>query len=281
MNTIPSRAVLKFALVLLAASLLVTRAGAVDALLLQDTYVDNGTTGGKPYNSNFGTAIDLRVTKSNGRVARTFLKFALATLPAGTTANDIVQARLRLWVNNNSTSTGAITLSPVTTAWDEYTLKDNNSGALTVGLPKLSDLPVTSSPAFISIDITDWVKAWLSGSLANEGIEIEPGAATTLLDLAFDSKESNQTSHEPRLEISLSRIGPMGPLGPIGPPGIAGPVGPAGSNGGTGSAGPAGIPGPSGPSGPVGPPGPAAVWPTRIAPQGDLAMGEFTQGSPP
>jgi hypothetical protein len=24
-----------------------------------------------------------------------------------------------------------------------------------------------------------------------------------------------------------------------------------------------------------------AVWPTRIAPRGELAMGEFTQGSPP
>ena len=48
---------------------------AVEALLLQDTYVDNGTTGGKPYNSNFGSAMDLRVFKGNGKVARAFLKF--------------------------------------------------------------------------------------------------------------------------------------------------------------------------------------------------------------
>ena len=383
MNTLLAP-VFKLALVLFAASLLVTRAGAVEALLLQDTYVDNGTTGGKPYNSNYGTAIDLRVSKSNGRVARTFLKFALATLPAGTHANDIVQARLRLWVNNNSAVTGAITLSPVTAAWDEYILRDNNSGALTVGLPRLSDLPVSSTSSFLSIDITDWVKAWLSGTLLNEGIEIEPGTTTTLLDLSFDSKESNQTSHEPRLEISLSKIGPIGPIGPsgpigpLGPRGIAGPVGPAGPTGPTGptgsqgiagnngakwfslpgppiadlgspsdyylnlangdvwqkvnsssgsvwtlqgnirgvagasgidgaagSAGPTGPPGPAGtlgppgpagingeigpmgpigpigPIGPSGPPGPPAVWPTRVAPQGDLAMGEFTQGSPP
>ena len=284
------------------------QAGAVEALLLQDTYVDNSTTGGKPYNSNYGGAMDLRVFKGNGRVARSFLKFTLATLPPGTNANDVVHARLRLWVNDNSTAAGSITLSPVTTAWDEYVLKENSSGSLTFGIPKLLDLPVNSLSSFVSIDVTDWVKSWLSGTLANEGIQIEPGAATTLMDLAFDSKESNQTSHEPRLEISLSRIGPIGPIGPMGPQGIAGsagapgpagakgdigPIGmtgPQGAPGTPGAIGPAGPPGPAGAPGPTGemgpqglpgPAGPAAVWPTRISPQGDLSMGEFTQGPPP
>jgi Collagen triple helix repeat (20 copies) len=230
-------------------------ASAVEALLLQDTYVDNGRTGGKPYNSNFGSAMDLRVFKGNGRIARAFLKFTLATLPAGTNASDVAQARLRLWINSNSTAAGAITLSPVTTAWDEYLLKDNTSGTLSFGLPKLPELSVSSSNSFISIDVTDWVKAWLNGTLANEGIQIEPGATTTLLDLAFDSKESNQTSHEPRLEVSLSRIGPAGPPGPPGTPeaiGVSGPPGPPGS---TGPVGPAGSPGPPGPQGVAGPSG--------------------------
>jgi hypothetical protein len=281
------------------------RVRGVEALLLQDTYVDNGTTGGKPYNSNFGDAMDLRVFKGNGRVARAFVKFTLATLPPGTSATDIVQARLRLWVNDSSTAAGTITLSPVTSAWDEYTLKDNTSGALTFGNPRLLELPVSSLSTFVSIDVTDWVKAWLGGTLANEGIEIEPGAATTLMDLAFDSKESNQTSHEPRLEVSLSRIGPAGPPGPhgvagptgptgpagakgdVGPVGMTGPQGAAGIPGATGAAGPPGpegIAGPiggTGPQGPSGPAGPPAVWPTRIAPQGDLSMGEFTQGPIP
>jgi hypothetical protein len=42
-----------------------------------------------------------------------------------------------------------------------------------------------------------------------------------------------------------------------------------------------GAQGPAGIDGPPGPPGPAAVWPTRVAPQGDLSMGEFTQGPLP
>jgi hypothetical protein len=269
-KTLPRRAT-AIVFFLFASGFIAPNAGAVEALLLQDTYVDNGTSGDKPppSASNYGSGMDLRVFKGNGRIGRTFLKFSLATLPVGTFGSDVTQARLRFWINNNSTMAGSITLSPVTTAWDEYTLKDNTTGSLTFGSPKLTELPVGSVSDFVSIDVTDWIKAWLNGMLVNEGIVVEASAATSLLDLAFDSKESNQTSHEPRLEISLSKIGPAGPAGPPGVPGVAGTVGAPGATG------------PAGPQGPAGSPGPAAVWPTRILPQGDLAMGEFTQGSRP
>ena len=252
-NTFPRRAAAA-TFVVLFFIVIASHAGAVEALLLQDTYVDNGTTGGKPppNASNYGAGMDLRVFKGNGRLGRTFLKFSLATLPPGTVPSDVAHARLRFWVNGNSTVAGSITLSPVTTAWDEYTLKDNTTAALTFGSPKVPELPVQSVGNFISIDVTDWVKAWLGGNLVNEGIAIEASATTSFLNLAFDSKESNQTSHEPRLEIALSRIGPMGPMGPIGPqgsPGIAGPPGPTGVPGATGSTGP---PGPLGPQGVAG-----------------------------
>jgi hypothetical protein len=378
-KTLPRRAATT-ALIFLATVFITPHAGAIEALLLQDTYVDNGTTGGKPppNGSNYGAAMDLRVFKGNGRIGRTFLKFSLGTLPAGTAASDVTHARLRFWVNGNSTFAGSITLSPVTAAWDEYTLKDTATGSLTFGAPKLSELPVNSVSNFVSIDVTDWVKAWLAGTLVNEGIVVEPSASTTFLNLAFDSKESNQTSHEPRLEIALSKIGPVGPIGPMGSPGPQGVTGPAGPSGNAGAAGPAGPAGPqgiagangtkwlsaagappanagalldqyldlstgdvwqkvsngssllwvlqgnirgtqgpagtegpagvpgatgpqgpigmvgpmgapgpagppgeTGPQGPVGPAGPPGVWPARILPQGDLSMGEFTQGSPP
>jgi hypothetical protein len=199
---------------LLATLFIAPHAGAVEALLLQDTYVDNNTTGGKPppNASNYGSGMDLRVFKGNGRIGRTFLKFSLATLPPGTASSDVTQARLRLWVNSNSTAAGSITLCPVTTRWDEYSLKDNTAGGLTFGEPKLSELPIESMNTFISINVTDWVKAWLDGTLVNEGIEIEPSAATAFLDLAFDSKESERTSHEARLEVSLSKSANVTPI---------------------------------------------------------------------
>ena len=284
-----------------------SRAG--EALLLQDTYVDNGPTGSKPppVNANFGTSNDLRVFRSGTRVGRAFLKFSLATLPPGTTAADVTQARLRLWVNESTTASGAVTLTPVTTSWDELILKDNTSASITFGQPKLSDLAISTVANFVSVDVTDWVKGWLNGTLVNEGFEIEP-SATTAPNLYFDSKESDLTGHEPRLEISLNKTGSAGPTGaqgqqgsagaagpvgpqglqgsqgPAGPAGIAGPggiPGPAGSQGNTGNPGPAGATGAAGAQGSQGPAGPAAAWPTRIEPQGDLSMGEFTQGPTP
>jgi hypothetical protein len=262
---------------------------AVDALLLQDTYVDNGTTGGKPTpnNSNYGSGTDLRIFKGNGRIGRTFLKFSLGTLPPGTAANDVTQARLRFWVNNNTTVLGAITMSPVTSAWDELALKDTSTPGITFGVPKLSDLPINYSTNFVSIDVTDWVKAWLAGTLVNEGFEIEASAGTSTLNLAFDSKESDQTSHEPRLEISLSKIGPPGLAGPQGPQGIsgtAGPPGPIGLTGPAGSQGPAGPPGSQGPMGLVGATGQQGVA-GPIGSKGDkgdagVAGPQGTQGIP-
>src|SRR5437016_3384606 len=166
MTTTLRRRAMTAGLIFQAALFFLPRAGAVEALLLQDTYVDNGSTGGKPppNASNYGSGMDLRVFKGNGRVGRVFLKFSLATLPPGTLASDVSHARLRFWANSNSTVAGSITLTPVTTAWDEYTLKDITTGNLTFGAPILSELPVTSSSNFVSIDVTDWVKAWLSGT---------------------------------------------------------------------------------------------------------------------
>jgi hypothetical protein len=123
-----------------------------------------------------------RVGKNNARTGRTLLKFSLATLPPGTTANDVKQARLVLWVNNSTANLGSITMTPVTSAWDELVLKNSNSFGLTFGSPKIFNLPVAAAANFLSIDVTDWAKAWLNGTLANEGFQIEPGASMTLLE---------------------------------------------------------------------------------------------------
>jgi hypothetical protein len=207
MNASLLRHLTAIAFVLLTGVFVAPQVCAVEALLLQDTYVDNGATGGDPppNTSNYGAGTDLRVFKGNGRLGRTFLKFSIETLPPGTAANDVTQARLRLWVNSNSTAAGSITLSPVTASWDEYPLKDKSARDLTFGEPTLSELPIESMNSFISIDVTTWVKAWLDGTLPNEGISIEPSATTEFIDLFFDSKESDRTSHEARLEISLSK----------------------------------------------------------------------------
>ena len=196
----------RVAIVALSLALIAPQAGAVEALLLQDTYVDNGTDGGNQRNaSNYGSGMDLRVFKGNGRLGRAFLKFSLDTLPTGTNGKDVIQARLRLWVNANTTAAGSISLRPVTIEWDEYKLTGSLANRLAFSEPLLRNLPIDSMNNFVSIDVTPWVKAWLDNKLVNEGIVIEPGTDTDFLDLSFDSKESDQTSHEARLEITLGK----------------------------------------------------------------------------
>lgn len=250
---------------------------AMEALLLQDAYVDNGK-------NNLGSSGDLRVQKNGPQLCRAFLKFSLATLPVGVTASNVTQARLRLWINSSSTTLGSITMTPVISVWDEMTIKNSTANGLTLGSPKITDIPVNSNSDFISIDVTAWVKAWISGTLINEGFEVEAATATTNLNLYFDSKESAATSHEPQLEIQLDSIGPQGPPGPTGPQGpsgVAGSQGPPGLQGPSGPLGPTGAMGPAGTQGPMGPIGPIGPAPTHIQPQGDLSMGEFTQGTSP
>jgi hypothetical protein len=255
--------------VMLAILSAVTKSAAVDGLLLQDGYVDlNRPT------INYGASGDLRVFKSGTGLMRAFLKFSIATLPPGTVAADIKQARLRFWVNGSSATTGAITLTPVTSAWSESTLTNDTSAGLTFGLPKHADLPISATANFVSIDVTDWVRAWLAGTLANEGFQIEASTTSATLNLYFDSKESSQTSHEPQLDITL--VGPAGPEGPQGSPGPQGPQGQQGLTGATGATGAAGPEGPAGTTGPTGATGPQGVQgdPGVVGPQG--APGELS-----
>jgi hypothetical protein len=142
----------------------------------------------------------------------------------------------------------------VTSAWSESTLTNNTSASLTFGLPKHADLPINSTGNFVSIDVTDWVQAWLAGTLANQGFQIETGATSSALNLYFDSKESTQTSHEPQLDIVLA-----GPAGPQGSPGPQGLQGLQGLTGATGAVGQQGLPGASGAAGPAGMQGPQGL----------------------
>jgi hypothetical protein len=86
------------------------------------------------------------------------------------------------------------------------------------------------------------------------------------------------------VKVTFIRNGDKGDTGIAGANGSPGPAGPQGLMGLQGNSGPQGVAGPGGdpgPVGPIGPQGPAGVTPTHIQPQGDLSMGEFTQGQTP
>lgn len=211
----------------------------IEATLAADTTVRNN-----PGQANFGNHQDLVVDS----MSRALLRFTLPTLPPGAT---LQQARLILFTNRVQRS-GSMNVLRVTAPWAEASV--NASSFPSLGDTIAAAVPVTAEQQFLVVDVTPAVAAWLSGA-ANYGLALSPGSNAT--DVQFDSKENQQSSQPPRLELILS--------GPSGAPGPAGPPGPAGTQGPPGPAGAPGAPGITGPPGPAGPAGPQAVDRLRAA----------------
>ena len=253
-------------------------AAAVMARLTDDAHVSTSAP-----TMNFGMSPTLLVQGAAPAVVRTYLRFDLTTLPAGTRGADVSRAVLRLWVSR-VTRGGMFDVHSVRGGWSEESL--TAATAPGQGRDELMGIPVSPRDrnGFVVVDLTELVQEWLDRTLENNGLVLTPNAAGVAVE--FDSKENAGTSHEPQLEITLRGSGAAGPIGPIGPPGPAGPAGargpagppgppgpvgavgpsgPPGAKGADGAAGPAGPRGPAGPSGPAGLAGASVPTPTAVA----------------
>lgn len=218
-------------------------------------------------NTNYGAYTALFVQKGSV-TSRSYVKFNLGTLPTGV---GVSKATLRLYVNQVVTA-GSFDVYQLNTSWSESALTYNNAPAL--GTSATGNHPVAFTTAslnqFIVIDITPLVQGWMNGSIVNNGLAL--ALTTTGGAVAFDSKESIYTSHQPELEIALTGpAGPAGPQGPQGPAGQQGPQGPQGQQGATGPQGPQGQTGATGPQGNTGPQGPVGMTGAQ-GPQGPIGM---------
>jgi hypothetical protein len=202
------RKVLMTTLLLAAAAIgLSVTAGAADCTLTHDAY----TSAANP-NLNTGGSPALTV---DGTGARTFLKFDLANLPAGTAGADVEQAMLRLWVNKVATP-GSFDVVLVTGAWHEYALTHEKAPPLGGVVLKSVMVGAGQERNFLTLDLTAAIRGWLdsapsAGPGLNHGIALVASAGTPGVAVAFDSKENEGTSHEPRLEVIVN--GPPAPSG--------------------------------------------------------------------
>jgi Chaperone of endosialidase len=193
-------------------------------------FADTGTLTDDACIVTQSSTVDVRgpVLVVSGRpVSVAYIRFeATSALPAGTTQDNVAKATLRLYASKVAHGEGGLTVSRVTGEWDETTLTPATVLALT---PEVSGVVVTQAKEFVAIDVTQLVKDWISGSQPNDGLALAADDEDLLV--AFDSKESTATSHQPTLEISLTAEGPAGPPGPQGPEGPAGQTGSAGPQG--------------------------------------------------
>jgi hypothetical protein len=230
--------------------------------------------------ANTGSAGNLFVHGSTTADRNAYIEFSLTPLPAGLTSSNVAIATMKLYVNTVTTA-GTFDVHLVTSAWNEKTITYNT--APTLGTLVTSAVPITASNAggYVVINVNSAVQAWLSGT-SNFGLALVPTSGSAI-NVAFDSKENGNTSHDGQIEVEVVSFGPQGPPGAPGAPGPAGPQGPAGPAGAAGAQGPvgpagpagsagaAGAQGPAGPAGAQGPPGP----PTLNLKQLKLALQQF------
>lgn len=272
--------------VAVAASLFAMSAHALDSPLAADAYITTASPA-----TNFGAQATLNV--GNGALA--LVGFDLSTLPPGTTAAKLVKATLVLYVNRVGIA-GAVEVQVVNSGWGEAAVTNNTAPSLS-GPGTGPSVAVMSAGQYVSLDVTNQVKAWLNGA-PNYGLAITPALSAPLTAIFLDAKENTATGHTARLDLTLADQGPAGPsgatgatgpagtgggvAGPTGPTGAAGPMGPAGATGAAGAAstvpGPAGPLGATGSAGAQGPAGPAGAQ----GPQGPQGMQGFigAQGLP-
>ena len=108
--------------------------------------------------------------------------------------------------------------------------------------PFLLGVPATVSRQFVTVDVTQLVKNWVTGAATNFGVQISAAALASTTAIVLDSKENQTTSHPAFLDVALQSVGPAGPTGPAdatGQQGARGPTGPIGATG-PGTTGPAG-----------------------------------------
>src|SRR6202142_3551996 len=211
-------------------------ASATDAPLVSDAHISSAHPA-----VNFGALTNLAV--GNGNTA--LMQFNLASLPAGTTSGEVAAATLKIYVNRVNTA-GAMDLKPVTGAWSEFAVTFNS--APTMGAVVGSPIAVAQADTVIIVDVTSLVQGWIATPASNHGIALLASASAASTFVLLDSKENQETSRAPALDVTLfGPQGPQGTVGPQGPQGVtgnAGPQGPIGMTGATGSTGNTGAQGP-------------------------------------
>jgi hypothetical protein len=219
-------------IILLAAlglAILTSSASAQTLPTLGDTFVTAGNL------NNFSTSPTINV--GGAGAYQGLIQFDTTALPAGITGASVAKASLVLFVNKVGAA-GAVDINAANGQWTEATVNGNNSPG--IGMNVASAVPVNTAGAYITVDATALVKAWLDGVITNHGVilTVDPGFAAT--SVFFDSKESATTSHPAILQVTLSGAAAPGPIGPAGPQGLTGPAGPQGLQGPVGPTGPAG-----------------------------------------
>ena len=212
MNTKTKRWTNLHSTVLAVCALLAPAAWASSGGPLGDTYVS--PTNDALNFGNLGTIAVGPLGASNAPGNTGLFQFDLSNLPAGTTAANIGKATLTVYLNKVLVA-GGLNFAEVSTPWSEsavtFATRPSGIGAFA------TNVPVSVSGEYVTVDVTNVVKSWVSGALPNYGVEVTASLVSPATSVVLDSKESTTTSHPAQLDITVVSQGPQGPAGPTGP----------------------------------------------------------------
>src|SRR5215471_21061015 len=176
-----------------------TQAFAVDVFPIGDTWINLSN------NNNHGVDQNLGISSTQTAVIR----FDLSTLPP---SPSIAKASLVFYVNA-ITRTGSFTIRQVNTAWNET---DTTVSSLLISHLTTPPGPnpggtsftlhSTDLNNFVTVDVTDLVRSWATGTV-NNGLALVANGSTSF---QIDSKENGGQASV----ITIALAGPPGPTGP-------------------------------------------------------------------
>ena len=229
------RSVAPVVALLLAAFLAPAAAHATEVPLSGDTFV----TTARP-TTNFGTLANIDIGSGNTGL----VQFDLTTLPSGITASQVSKATLTVFINRIFIN-GTVNVASVTSAWNEYVVTQSTIPSIGTTVASFN---ATTTGVYVSVDVTATVQSWVTTPASNNGFAFTSAAGYVLLD----SKENDETSHNPHLDITITSMGQTGATGVTGATGAQGIQGIQGVQGNTGNTGVQGIVGATGAQGNTG-----------------------------
>jgi len=167
-----------------------------------DAFVRNGTYGNINYGSN--TSLIVKGSPTSGFLRSSYLKFPLGAI------TNVRSAKVRLYgLNKDNTSTINVTLFGVNDdSWTETGITFNNAPA---AASSLSSVGITNVAGYYEFDVTDFVKAQLTGDKVVSVVvkDITNSDKT----ISFNSKENSQNA--PQLVVDTTVVIPTITLAPI------------------------------------------------------------------
>ena len=170
---------------------------AVGAWGQQATLVGDAHVSSAQPTVNAGSLSNLNV--GGGYTA--LVQFNLGVLPVGTTAGQITRATLRVYCNR-ADAPGLVAVQAVGGVWNESSVTYATMPAMG---PVVQTAQVAGLGEFVTFDVTSTVQGWVGAPGTNFGLSLTAGAGGA--QVQFDSKENDQTSHAPELEMALAAGG--------------------------------------------------------------------------